>query len=628
MPFHSHAMMSRLFGRYSGAYWYGCALFLLLATLDAWVFDVGKVVDLRAGDVLLRLSAPQTPASRDTVIVDIDNRSLQEMNDDRLNPAPTGQWPWPRAVYGELIDYLERQHPRAIVFDLFFADPDAYRPELDQAFIESVLPHQNIYFASVLNQDGEGTPIAHIPAGMDVSRLAGALPDARASVLLPALFAQHPTAMRGGIVNFAEDSDRVGRGYLLHLDHAGWRFGSLPDKLAADFGWPRPPQARILLNWRRSWRHISFADVYFDAQHMLSQRPVGEFTGKIVVIGTAATGNNDLRLTPLSSLYPGVEILATAIDNLAARDWLREIPRSMLLPFNCLLLLGTALAFARGRSVLVVGVGLLVVNLLSIACAWLALRQHYWLPIYAGLALGWLYYLLGALLAYLRERQQRARAIGMFKRFLDPRVVGDLIERGEIDTHATPQSREVTVLFSDIRGFTTMSETSTPQAIVALLNRYFSVQVEIIFRHGGTLDKFIGDAIMAIWGAPVHDPDHAAHAVAAALEMSLALESFKAELAAAGQAFEIGIGLHSGAAVVGFIGSADRLDYTAIGDTVNLASRIEGQTKGVARILISAATMQAAGDRFRYRHCGEHHVKGREQAVMLYEPMMLSTSAV
>nr|WP_265584019.1 adenylate/guanylate cyclase domain-containing protein [Chitinimonas koreensis] len=209
----------------------------------------------------------------------------------------------------------------------------------------------------------------------------------------------------------------------------------------------------------------------------------------------------------------------------------------------------------------------------------------------------------------------------MFQRFLDPRVVGDLVARGEIDTGAIAESREITVLFSDIRGFTTLSETRSPEAIVSLLNRYFSTQVEIIFRHGGTLDKFIGDAIMAFWGAPVHDPDHARHAVAAAIEMSQALVRFKAELTDLGQDFDIGIGLNSGPAVVGFVGSNDRLDYTAIGDTVNLASRIEGQTKGVARVLVAESTRLAAGEAFAYRDCGLHHVKGREQEVRLFEPI-------
>jgi adenylate cyclase len=137
----------------------------------------------------------------------------------------------------------------------------------------------------------------------------------------------------------------------------------------------------------------------------------------------------------------------------------------------------------------------------------------------------------------------------------------------------------VTLLFSDIRGFTTLSETRKPEEVIALLNRYFSLQVDVVFKHGGSLDKFIGDCIMGIWGAPLDDPDHARHAVACALDMADTLREFKRELGAENTDFDVGIGLHSGPAVVGLMGSQKRLEYTAIGDTVNLASRIEGLTK-------------------------------------------------
>ena len=210
--------------------------------------------------------------------------------------------------------------------------------------------------------------------------------------------------------------------------------------------------------------------------------------------------------------------------------------------------------------------------------------------------------------------------VAMFNRVLDPRVVNELVKRGEISQEA--KSCEITVLFSDIRGFTTLSETRSPEAVVSLLNRYFNTQVEIVFKHGGTLDKFIGDAIMAFWGAPLVQEDHAKRAVMAAIEMSAALEKFKQEVAAEGVDFDIGIGLHTGPAVVGFIGSDQRLDYTTIGDAVNLASRIEGQTKGISRVLISQSTKEACGVMFNYVNHGEFKVKGREQAVYLYEPIL------
>jgi adenylate cyclase len=192
------------------------------------------------------------------------------------------------------------------------------------------------------------------------------------------------------------------------------------------------------------------------------------------------------------------------------------------------------------------------------------------------------------------------------------------------------KSRQISVLFSDIRGFTTLSEGSTPEEVVELLNAYFTLQAEAVFQQQGTLDKYIGDAIMAFWGAPTEQPDHALRAVAAAMEMSDKLEQFREQLAqqgkTVGQNLEIGIGVHSGPAVVGFIGSPNKQEYTAIGDTVNLTSRIEGQTKGISRVLVSEDTrqlceLQANG------HCpydfidhGSYEVKGRSRAVRLYEP--------
>jgi adenylate cyclase len=233
---------------------------------------------------------------------------------------------------------------------------------------------------------------------------------------------------------------------------------------------------------------------------------------------------------------------------------------------------------------------------------------------------GWLGVAGGAGADWLRERRARFHTQQQFSRFVDPRIVEQLVGSSGSVLDKAGEQREISVLFSDIRGFTHYSETRPPAEVVAMLNRYFSRQVEVVFRHGGTIDKFIGDAIMAFWGAPVSDPQHAQHAVAAALEMARVADEFAAELAAQGAEFAIGIGIHSGNAVVGFIGSENRLDYTAIGDTVNLASRIEGATKGVATVLVSDATRRLCGDAFRFEARGTHKVKGRDAEVDLHEP--------
>ncbi len=596
--------------------WLLLAVIFAVATLVDYRFlGSTRIIDQRAGDVLLELQAQRRAPSARVVIVDIDQRSLEMMND------LAGSWPWPRSVHGELIDALARQKPRAIAFDILFNEPDIYRPEHDAALTEAVSRNPNVWLAMTLNSNGDGAWVSAMPPSVKAKALTIPPRDARVPLMLPLVVASRPEAMRGGIVNFTQDSDGVGRHHTLYRDRSGWRFPSLAARIAEELGRTVPAQQQFLLNWRRSWKHVSFADVYLDSLRQKPLRPADEFTGKIIVVGTAAPGLSDLRLTPLASTYPGVEILATALDNLDRGDWLREVPRSSTLPLALAIIGFLGLGFARNVSANRLGAALLGISIVAVGLAGWALAKGTFTPIFAPLAFGWAFYLTGSALAYFEERTQRLRTSGMFKRFLDPRVVTELVESGEIDHRNPAQSREVSVLFSDIRGFTAMSEAASAEDVVAMLNGYFSKQVAVIFEHGGTLDKFIGDAIMAFWGAPIASPDHARMALDAAMQMSATLEEFREQLGPLGRKLEIGIGVHTGRAVVGFIGSDARLDYTVIGDTVNLASRIEGMTKGIARILVSEATHDAVGEAYEWRDCGSHLVKGRETPVRLFEPL-------
>ena len=610
-----------MIGRFPGGRWLAlAALFALFALADYGWLGATRIIDQRGGDVLLALNARQRPQSDRVVIVDIDQKSLEELNDE------AGSWPWPRSVHGELIEQIARQHPQAIAFDILFNEPDIFRPEHDEAFAEAVARHPQVWLAMTLNSDGLGAVLSELPPAVGARPLGRPAPGARAPIMLPLVVAQFPAAMRGGLINFTPDSDGVGRHHALYGDRSGWRFPSLAARITAAAQRPLPRSGEILLNWRSGWRHISFSDLYRDGLREHPQRAPNEFTGKIVIIGTSAPGLMDFRVTPLGSTYPGVEILATALDNLARGDWLREVPRPATAPLALALIGLLAFGFARNIGAQRLLIALTALSLAVIGLSWLVLALDTFVPVFGALTFGWAYYLVATGIAYAQERARRLRTASMFMRFLDARVVAELIDQGEFDYRKAAEARAVSVLFSDIRGFTALSEVTTPEAVVSLLNTYFSRQVGVIFAHAGTLDKFIGDAIMAFWGAPVAHPDHAARAVAAALEMSAALEELRGELGELGAELEIGIGIHSGSAVVGFIGSNDRLDYTAIGDTVNLASRVEGLTKGIARVLVTQATRDAAGDLFDWRDCGLHPVKGRELGVRLYEPLRKAVS--
>jgi adenylate cyclase len=595
---------------------------VLLIALNSMWLNIFSTLDNRLSDFVVRHVAQRLSPDTDIVIVDIDEASLAAMQDT------AGSWPWPRAVHGELLQGIARQQPRAIVFDILFSEPDRYRPESDRFFNEVLHDLHNVYFPMLQlegNQAG-GVPLSEIARVIDLPHAANADPDARAILLPPQAVATE--SWRVGLVNFTEDADGIARRYELHRDVSGWQLESLPARVMRDLGYPIPQQPDISLHWRggsHSFKHISYVELYADQSRQKQQRDAHELTGKIVIIGTTATGLHDIRATPISSLYPGVAILATALDNLKNQRYLRAAP-AYFAPLTAVLLIVMQLPLFLQRRVDVFKIGgaLLLLSLLLLGAQYFAMTQLYSVALLTPLLFGWGFYFAAALSEYLREKKSREQTVRIFNRFLDPRVVSSLVAHGETPQSLSGQAREITVLFSDIRGFTTLSEKRSPEQIVSLLNRYFSLQVEIIFRHGGTLDKFIGDAIMAFWGAPQDDPQHAAHAVAAALEMEQCLLRFKDELGADGKDFDVGIGIHTGKAVVGFIGSDARMDYTAIGDTVNLSSRIEGLTKGVARILVSSDTVAHCQNAFDFSPTGSYKVKGRLQEVELFIPIQVT----
>ncbi len=602
-------------------------LFALLGSVELLAPRFLFSIDARFSDWLVRHDALQHAPDPDIVIINIDDISLAQMNE------MVGKWTWPRAVYGELIQALHHQGARAIVFDLSFEARDKDRPEsdlaLNQAALEIDQSRTKIFFPlthKTTSTDGYHGNLKQLAPVLGLIATPSANPTASGNFLPPLAIDQR--LWRLGSINFQADADGVGRRTALYSDHAGWKLPSLPTRVALDLGFAPPaPElgTDLLLTWRGGsapYQRISFVDVYADVDRKKKTRSTTEFKDKIVLIGTDASSLNDRKATPIASDYAGMDMLATAIDNLKNHQTMRAAKAWHLCVFFLLSMAVILACFVRRFHALYIAVGLALFTLICGVLSYAALSHLLLIPLLSPLMLLWSYFFALALHDYWQVEQSYQATLKEFGRYVNPHVVKKWINKSSAQHIADKvESKTITVLFSDIRGFTSLSENRSPEEVVALLNRYFALQVEVIFRFNGTVDKFIGDCIMAFWGAPLDNPEHARDAVMAAIAMSEALEKFKRENSDLPPDFDVGIGIHSGPAVVGSIGSDRRKEFTAIGDTVNLASRIEGQTKDLARILVSQETVLLCGDALDFHPLGSYKVKGREQAVQLFTPV-------
>ncbi|HEX3372486.1 MAG TPA: adenylate/guanylate cyclase domain-containing protein, partial [Candidatus Acidoferrales bacterium] len=374
---------------------------------------------------------------------------------------------------------------------------------------------------------------------------------------------------------------------------------------------------RMMINYQgdaATYPYVSIADV---VRHKFAP---GMFTGKIVLIGASARGIGDLRSTPFGGInYPGVEIHANVIDTILNRHFLLRGANQILVDLLIIFLfgvpLGLWLGLAQPRSMLF---GLLLLVPFSFG-VWFAFLHGWWLNYI--IPSGTLVANVGFVAMYraLVEEKEKRRVRGAFQQYLSPEVIRRLLENPDL---VKPRKTEITVMFSDVRGFTTISEKLDAQELAGLLNEYLTDMTQIVFRFDGTLDKYIGDAVMAFWGAPFEDRNHATKSCHAALDMISRLKEMQKRWDAEGKpVIDIGIGLSTGSASVGNMGSALRYGYTALGDTVNLSARIEGLNREYAtHILVSDATYAAVEDPLLvFRELDLIRVKGKLKPITLYE---------
>src|SRR5438128_7501917 len=553
--------------------------FGLLENLEHWSLDQ-----------LFEWRGPRKP-TLDVVIVTIDESTVVELNE---------QWPFPRAIHAELLRKLAEGRPRVIGMDIMFDLPSSRGAADDEALGAAVAAAGNVVLGAAIVDDIQpfytrrtlNPPISVIRRGA-----AGIAP-----LNMPA---DADNQVRRVPLWAALETERLPTLHVqLHalLAKAGVRVAPLPDRDS------------IFINFRGGPRTYPWVSYY---RVVRGEIPAEYWRDKVVLIGPTSEVFHDNFGTAFAhgGEMPGVEIHANALETLVRGDPIREIPRPI----------STALAVVAALlgSVLVLRLHAFRA-LLAAAGLWAALTlaafggfvvADYWMRGMAGTVALVLGYGPTVVEHFLREQRERRR----LSQFFSPAVVREVV-RHKDEGSLTTSRRRVTVLFSDLRGFTSLSEKLEPEQVAQMLREYLSEMTEIVFRHGGTVDKYIGDCIMALYNAPFEDADHAAKAILTGLEFqerTLAVSArWEARL---GVRIRNGVGINTGEAVVGTMGSRQRLEYTAIGDTVNLASRLEGLTKDYGTsIIVSETTAEAVKGRFFTRELGEVPVKGKALPVKIF----------
>jgi adenylate cyclase len=619
-------------------------------------------IEWKSFDLRMRWLSTQEESPAEIVMVLIDEASLR-----LLNPL-VGRWPWPRAVHAELLDFLSQAGAQAVAFDILFTENE--RPDLqtqedlaegDRQLVAAVAAGGLVSSALQLVHDSadeynQTLTDQPLPAAF-VQRFA--LPGLSGSSLADPYNNAYPpfaqlwqASKRIGFVEFSPDRDGIYRHARLIGAYAGHSYPALSLSLLLDRYRPEiDPRGQLLLSSLdsqapslvvplqrdgsylvkpyRNFKTYSVGGILATMQKIMQgdtdDLPVdpAEFHDKIVFIGASAVGVEDLKPLPFGSLAPGVYLHGSILGNILQRDFLIQLSQ---LSQNLLLLLGALLIawlilvpqliWVRMLSApflilaLLVGGGLLFRNNLVLDMV----------PPLTAMGTAWLASFARLSSTEGREKRKVRRMLGQY---VSPVVLQTIIENSRSDVlQAEVGLREnLTILFADIRGFTSLSEVLPAEQVVGILNGYFKGMVEIIFRRQGTLDKFIGDAIMAFWGAPLRDADHPQKGVEAALEMLRWLELYNQNLAAQGQSpLDIGIGMHSGEVILGNIGSEQKLDYTIIGDNVNLCSRLEGLSKQYgASLIISESTWQQLSSQVIGRKLDLVQVKGKTQPIAIYQ---------
>lgn len=645
----------------------GSALFILALAALGWL----ERVEMSSYDWRLRTLRERSPSVHpDIALVEINDATIRDMQE------VAGRWPWPRALSALLIDFMARGKPKAIAVDIGFweKERDSTYPFLGEQYTsarsdgqlaESVRKAGNvILLANAVDPGLEQGEIAQRTWDAPAYRLGGAIEE-RPVITLP--FEGLDTAAAGFGHNYLMlDRDgparrmlpfvRQGPRFMPSLGMAGALLagGFRPDQVVLEdsairVGDRRIPLVRfdvidavdptrrhqqqtMLVNYRAP-AVVNGVRPYptYEARKLLrseGQIQSGEapevdpatFKDKLVFVGLTASGLMDVFPTPVSrDLLPGIQLHASVADSVLSDLFIEPAPQwvgfaAVLAGAVAVGLMSASLSFwAAGGVALALVAGCVIgTTMLLDRGWWVTLSQ----PVLAmALAL-----FSGTAYRYFIEDAEKRKVSRLFGRYVSRDVYKQLIDHPEL-AELGGARRQMSVLFSDLRGFTTITEKGDPEALVLQLNEYFSRMVDIVFRHGGTIDKFVGDMVMALFGAPVDDATHADAAVTAAVEMVRELRILNERWASEGRVeLDIGVGISSGEMIAGNIGSSSIMSYTVIGDNVNLGARLESLNKDYhTRVIISEATRALLARDYTIRPLGGVKVKGKTRPVDIFE---------
>lgn len=579
---------------------------MLLSVLAGWVLSVGalftpiwQTAELKVFDVLSVLTAPKKSVLPITII-GIDEASFTQLG---------VRWPWPRDMHAQLVDRLTQSGAAVIAFDVLFPEP-ASEAE-DEAFARSIAAAGNVVLAA--------DNVYHETA---VSRQWLRMDPVNAFTLAGAAT---------GLATMTLDGDTVSR-RMAEADDAFWReairtlIRSRPGSVEEPYV---PPGAMV--------RHIGPAHTfpyvsYYQVLNGDPSIPPDFFLDQIVLVGRDVRASPELGAAQADTfatpflmtsglLVPGVEIQATQIENALMGQTIQPVaPALNILAISSVLLLAMPLLLFWHplRSTLL---ALLIGGAAVGVSVWLFASFNLWLATATPLLALTIAFLCTGAGSYFTERRRAGEIRSAFTKYVSSEVVEEMIahpERLKLGGHR----REVSVLFSDLASFTSMSEKLSPDAVAAVINIYLNAMTRIIMAHEGTVDKFIGDAVMAFWGAPLDDAEHALHAAQSAIAMQQAMHDLQPQFRELGvEVLKLRIGVNSGPAIIGNMGSDLRFDYTAIGDTVNLASRLEGANKAYGtNIMLANSTAEIVKGRIPLRQIDRVRVKGKNVPVDVFTP--------